>query len=89
MSELFEYTRSVGERQLHLLYHPGQFESLPYEIRLLGPWFGRGFGPVAGLRPVYRVELAHHGYVIVSGRFGLGNDHGEWPDAAPPLKLDA
>jgi hypothetical protein len=54
---------------MHLLFPAGTFENLPFEIRLLGPWFTHGVGDLAGLKPVHRRALAQHGYVIVAGPF--------------------
>jgi hypothetical protein len=67
MPDTYECARSSGEQPVHLLFYPGTFETLPFEIRLLGPWFGRAFGDVVGLPSVRRRELAQLGYTIVSG----------------------
>ena len=47
-------------------------------IRLLGPWFGRGFGDVSNLKPAQRWELGQYGYTIVAGRFTAGEECVEW-----------
>jgi hypothetical protein len=65
----YECVRSAGGKQLHLVFQAGAFECLPFEVRLLGPWFNHGGGDVASLKPAHRSALAHCGYVIVSGPF--------------------
>lgn len=67
MPDTYEYARSTGEKPLRLLFYPDTFETLPFEIRLLGPWFGRAFGDVVGLPSARRRELAQNGYTIVTG----------------------
>lgn len=67
MPDTFEYARSSGDNPLHLLFYPGTFETLPFEIRLLGPWFGRAYGDTVNLPSVRRRELAQRGYIIVTG----------------------
>jgi hypothetical protein len=72
MAEVYECTHSAVDRQLHLLFHAGTFESLPYEVRMLSVWAGRSFGEMSDLRPAFRSELAQHGYVVVSGQYTTG-----------------
>jgi hypothetical protein len=75
MPGTYEYARSSGEQPVHLLFYPDTFEALPFEIRLLGPWFGRAFGDVVNLPSARRRELAQQGYTIVTGPLDTDQDH--------------
>jgi hypothetical protein len=68
----FEYVRSGKEQSLVLLFPPGGWDGVPYEVRLAAPWVGSGFGAIASLGPADRWQYRTLGYAIVR----------EWP-AAP------
>jgi hypothetical protein len=61
----FEMTHTSGDHPMTLIFLEGAFESLPYEIRLMAPWFGCGFGDIASLKPANREELRRHGYLVL------------------------
>lgn len=61
----YESTHTPGSEPMTLIFPEGAFESLPYEIRLLGPWFGCSYGDIASLKPVHRGELLRQGYVVL------------------------
>jgi len=55
--------------QLHVLCHDGEaFEKLPARFRHLGPWMGSREGPIANLKPHYRLLLAEQGFVVLYSR---------------------
>jgi hypothetical protein len=61
----YESTQSSGEEPMTLIFQEGAFESLPFEIRLMGPWFGCSYGEVSTLKPAQRGELLRQGYVVL------------------------
>jgi hypothetical protein len=61
----YESTQTPGADPMTLIFPEGAFESLPYEIRLMCPWFGCSYGDVASLKPAHRGELVRQGYVIL------------------------
>jgi hypothetical protein len=61
----YESTQTPGADPMTLIFPEGAFESLPYEIRLMCPWFGCGYGDVASLKPAHRGELLRQGYVVL------------------------
>ncbi len=65
MTTRYESTQTQGPDPMMLVFLEGDFESLPYEIRLMGPWFGCSYGDIASLKPVHRGELLRQGYVIL------------------------
>lgn len=73
MAKQYEITRSAANKQLQLVYPAGQFENLPFEVRLHAPWVG--CDPIApdSLRAEQRVELARQGYAILRGAVALFN----------------
>lgn len=48
-----------------LIFLEGGYEALPYEIRLMGPWFGCSYGDIASLKPAHRGELLRQGYIVL------------------------
>ena len=71
----YESTRTPGAESMMLIFLEGAYESLPYEIRLMGPWFGCSYGDIASLKPVHRGELLRQGYVVL-------REAASMPDAA-------
>lgn len=61
----YESTQSPGADPMTLIFPEGAFESLPFEIRLMGPWFGCSYGEIAALKPAYRGELLRQGYAVL------------------------
>ncbi len=61
----YESTHTPGSDPMTLIFAEGAFESLPYEIRLMGPWSGCTYGDIASLKPVHRGELLRQGYVVL------------------------
>ena len=65
MTTRYESTQTPGADPMLLIFLEGAFESLPYEIRLMGPWFGCSYGDIASLKPAHRSELLRQGYVVL------------------------
>ena len=65
MSTRYESTHTPGTEPMTLIFPEGSFESLPYEIRLMSPWFGCNYGDIASLKPAHRGELLRQGYVVL------------------------
>ena len=65
MTRRYEATYTFGDEPMTLIFPEGTFEALPYEIRLLGPWFGASFIDISGLKSAQRLELMLQGYTIV------------------------
>ncbi len=61
----FEATHTRGDDPMTLIFPEGAFESVPYEIRLMAPWFGCSFGDIASLKPANREELLRQGYLVL------------------------
>jgi hypothetical protein len=65
MTTRYESTQTPGDEPMTLIFQEGAFESLPFEIRLMGPWFGCSYGDISTLKPVQRGELLRQGYVVL------------------------
>jgi hypothetical protein len=64
MSFRYEFTRAAGKKNLVLIFPEGQFENLPFEIRLAAPWVGDFYAATSDLKPADRWQLRHVGYLI-------------------------
>ena len=62
MTKRYEIARSHGP--LILIFRAGEWESLPFEIRLLGPWYGSDFLDDIDLTPQQCLDVAWGGYSI-------------------------
>lgn len=65
MTQLYETTFALGDEPMTLIFPEGTYEALPFEIRLLAPWFGAGVIEVTSLKSVQRLELMRQGYTII------------------------
>jgi hypothetical protein len=65
MSTGDEVVRCVRDKNLHVIFRAGEFESLPTRIRSLGPWQGLSGGAVEDLKPHLRLQLAEQGFALV------------------------
>ena len=65
MTTRYESTQTPGADPMTLIFLEGAYEALPYEIRLMGPWFGCSYGDIASLKPAHRGELLRQGYVVL------------------------
>jgi hypothetical protein len=70
MIQRYEITHARGEAPLVLIFPEGKWESLPFEIRLLRPWYGSAFCDRASLTAQQRLEIAWQGYSVVAQAAG-------------------
>jgi hypothetical protein len=65
MTKRFEATYSVGEERMTLIFSAGTYEALPFEVRLMGPWYGCLYIDGERLKLAQRDEIARQGYTIL------------------------
>lgn len=73
MTKRYETTRADGAEPMTLIFPEGAYESLPIEVRMMGPWAGCAFGEMANLKPALRAEISQKGYAIVRESVGMLN----------------
>jgi hypothetical protein len=66
MTERYEAARSAGEEPKMLIFSEGTFEALPFEVRLMEPWYGCVYVESESLKLVQRAEIARQGYTILN-----------------------
>ena len=65
MTQQFEATYSMGEDPKTLIFPAGCFEALPFEVRLMGPWYGCEYIESRHLKPAYRIDIMRQGYAVM------------------------
>jgi hypothetical protein len=65
MTKRFEATFSAGDEPMTLIFSAGTYETLPFEVRLMGPWYGSLFIEGEGLKSAQRAEISRQGYTIL------------------------
>jgi hypothetical protein len=73
MTKSYETTRAEGAEPMTLIFPVGAYESLPIEVRMLGPWAGCSYIEVANVRPALRAEILQKGYAIIREAVGMLN----------------
>ncbi|MEJ2116456.1 MAG: hypothetical protein P8Y67_03245 [Alphaproteobacteria bacterium] len=73
MTKRYEITRTIGDEPMTLIFHEGAFETLPFEVRLLGVWTGCSYCSMESLKPSQRAEIERQGYLIVRDTVTLRN----------------
>ena len=74
MTERYETTRSRGEASRMLIFLEGTWDILPFEVRLLRPWYGREVCGRTGITTHQCSEIARRGYCIAAAQpFKLEN----------------
>ena len=71
MTKRYETTRLTGPEPMTLIFPEGAYDSLPFEVRMLGPWNGCSYGDMASLKPMWRAEIANKGFAIVYETVGM------------------
>ena len=66
MTERYETTRSRGDAPLVLIFAEGTWDSLPFEIRLLRPWYGSEVVDSTGIAARQCIEIATSGYCVAA-----------------------
>lgn len=61
----YEATCSEGPERMTLIFLAGTYETLPFEIRLMAPWYGSIPVETEHLKPAQRFEIARQGYTIL------------------------
>jgi hypothetical protein len=61
----YQILRSVRDKKIHVISGDGSFDSLPDDIRKLGPWQSLKRGDLERLKSHYRLQLAEQGFVVV------------------------
>jgi hypothetical protein len=64
MAKRYEIVRSSDDPPLMLIFLEGSWESLPFEIRLLRPWYESEFCDRHSLTANQRLDIATQGYCI-------------------------
>lgn len=64
MTKRYEIVRSSDNPSLMLIFLEGSWESLPFEIRLLRPWYKSEFCNRSSLTAAQRLDIATQGYCI-------------------------
>jgi hypothetical protein len=68
MTERYESTRSRGGASLMLIFPEGNWERLPFEIRLLHPWHGSEFLDRTSLTARQCLDIAGRGYSLADAK---------------------
>jgi hypothetical protein len=66
MTARYETTRSQGDAPLMLIFAEGTWDSLPFEIRLLRPWYGGEVVDSCVITARQCIEIANWGYCIAA-----------------------
>jgi CheY-like chemotaxis protein len=66
MTKRYEILRSPDDPPLVLIFLEGSWESLPFEVRLLCPWYESEFRDGSGISATQRSEIAALGYCIAN-----------------------
>jgi hypothetical protein len=64
MTKRYEIARAPDDPPLVLIFLEGSWESLPFEIRLLRPWYISEFCDRHSLTAHQRLDIATQGYCI-------------------------
>ena len=66
----YQIVRSVRDKKIHVIFCDGSFDTLPDDIRKLGPWQSLSRGDIERLKTHYRLQLAEQGFVLVHQPMG-------------------
>jgi len=61
----YSISRSINDKNLHLVFEETCFDELPEHVRKQGPWQHLKSGEIEKLRPDYRQAISEHRYIIV------------------------
>ncbi|MEJ2118560.1 MAG: hypothetical protein P8Y36_11980 [Alphaproteobacteria bacterium] len=71
MTKRYEKTRIISSESMTLIFPEGTYDALPFEVRMLGPWFGCSYGNMASLKSAWRTEISRKGYMITREAPGM------------------
>ena len=84
MTNRYEVVRSSDDPPLMLIFLKGSWEGLPFEIRLLRPWYESEFCDRHSLTASQRSDITTLGYCIADHHEKAHQNHGaHTPPAAP------
>ncbi len=70
MTERYEATYGAGPEPMTLIFPEGGFESLPFEVRLMTPWYGCDYIDSRNIKPAYRYDIMRQGYAVIQRNSG-------------------
>jgi hypothetical protein len=70
-SSRYSISRSMNERNRHLIFEEGGFDELPESIRRQASWQHLKSGEFKNLRPDYLKAVTERGYIIVEQTAGV------------------
>lgn len=95
MTTRYEIVRSSDAPPLVLIFLEGGWEGLPFEIRLLRPWYQSEFGDQDSLTANQRVDIAMQGYCMTVAltrcrprRIPARSDHAARDGGRRPLTVE-
>lgn len=65
MTEQFEMTHGYGPDPMTLIFPAGTYEALPFEVRLMVPWYGCEYVDSETLKPAQRQDIMRQGYTLL------------------------
>jgi hypothetical protein len=65
MTQQYEMTYGAGSDPKTLIFPAGHFEALPFEVRLMGPWYGCDYVDSKDLKSAQRFEIMRQGYALL------------------------
>jgi hypothetical protein len=85
MTKRYEIARSSDDPPLMLIFFEGSWEDLPFEIRLLRPWYESEFCDRDSLTASQRLDIDTQGYCIADQHTKAHQNHGA---RMPPAALN-
>ena len=79
----YSISRSVNEKNRHLVFVETCFDRLPDSIQRQGPWQHLKSGEFENLQPEYQKALSERGFIIVEQSAHVFNVEESWPYARP------
>lgn len=61
----YEIAFSTGPDAKTLVFPEGTFEALPFEVRLMEPWYGCDYIDSEKLKPSQRHEIMRRGFTLI------------------------
>jgi hypothetical protein len=74
-------SRSVNEKNRHLVFVDSGFDRLPESIQRQGPWLHLTTGEFEHLRPEYQKALSERGFIVVEQSAHVFIVEKSWPFA--------
>jgi hypothetical protein len=81
----YSVSRSVNEKNRHLVFVETGFDDLPDSIRRQGPWQHLKTGEFENLRPEFQKALSERGFIVVEQSAHVFSVERSWPYTRRPL----